>query len=73
MDDDTVEIDGMAYARIYGAELEPGMVNAWGEKVESVERIRDDVVLVKYDSGMGEFWPAAATKLIDVTTITAED
>lgn len=79
-----IEIGGKVYERVYVAELEPGMVNAFGDVVKSVERMTGDdsglarVVWVE-DSAPGAtsepaaYLSASGTMLIEQSTIPEDD
>lgn len=67
-------IDGIVYERVFVSELEPGMVDSFGEAVERVERVTDDRTRVEWaDASVQYFGHADTTILIDATTIPEED
>jgi hypothetical protein len=47
----TVTVDGREYVRVYVCELEAGDVTAFGETVESVDRVSDHRTVVRFTNG----------------------
>lgn len=75
-----IEIDGKVYERVYAAELEPGMVNSFGDVVKSVDlrpHVRVRVVWVEdsaTDATSGvTYHNADSTMLIEQSTIPDDD
>ena len=69
-----IVIDGIRYGRVYVCELEPGMVNAFGETVESIQRITDDRTWVMFTNGqINVYARAEATMLIELSTIPNDE
>lgn len=70
----TVYIEDVAHERVFVSELEPGMIDSFGLKVMSVERITDDRTRVEWEDGeIQTFGHADTTILIEAASINEEE